>query len=122
MAGKTNLIILIEPDEAVRTALCSMLKQHEWTVDVIESATGLATTLGASTPRVVVSESSLRDTPAAEVLAACKAASVPIVFLGHRHEIQEAVDLMRKGAHDYLEKPFPQARLLSILEELRTEE
>ena len=36
----------------------------------------------------------------------------------HQTAVQNAVDLVRMGAEDFLEKPFPQARLLKLLDSL----
>ena len=45
-------------------------------------------------------------------------AGVPVVFTGHDLPLQGAVDLIRQGAMDFLDKPFPQSRLLDLLERL----
>lgn len=119
MAEKGSLILLLEPDEAVRAALASLLRQHGWQIEARSEAAGLAEDLASLTPKVLVAESNLPDMTAAELLDLCKAARVPVIFLGHRREIQHAVDLMRHGATDFLEKPFPQKRLLEVLEGLR---
>ncbi|NND45982.1 MAG: hypothetical protein HKN58_11730 [Xanthomonadales bacterium] len=121
MARTNNVILLLEPDDAVRTALIALLRQYHWKAEPLESATGLDAVLGRARPVALVSESSLPDCSAADVLEACKSAGVPVIFLGHDREIQGAVDLMRRGAVDYLEKPFPQHRFIAALNELRPE-
>ena len=120
MAEKGSLILLLEPDEAVRAALASLLRQHGWQIEARSEAGGLAKDLAGLAPRVMVAESNLPDMAAAELLDLCKAARIPVIFLGHRREIQDAVDLMRRGATDFLEKPFPQKRLLEALDGLRS--
>lgn len=116
-----DLVLLLEPDEAVRSALASSLKQHGWQVELLGQSEDIAASLGEAMPTAVISESSLPGKAAFAVLEACKAAGVPIIYLGHRAETQGAVDLMRKGAFYFLEKPFPQKRLLEVLEELRAD-
>jgi FixJ family two-component response regulator len=44
---------------------------------------------------------------------------VPVIFTGHDVSPQAAVDLMQKGALDFLEKPFSHNRLLDLLNQLK---
>lgn len=119
MAEKGSVLLLLEPDEAVRAALASLLRQHGWQIEARSEAGGVAEDLAGLAPKVLVAESNLPDMTADELLDLCNDAQVPVIFLGHRHEIQHAVDLMRHGATDFLEKPFPQKRLLEVLDGLR---
>ena len=66
----------------------------------------------------IISESTLPDRLATAVLELGKAQEIPVIFLGHHQQVQDAVDLMRLGAKDFLEKPFPQARLIRSLDSL----
>ena len=43
---------------------------------------------------------------------------VPVIFTGHDLSLQGAVDLIRQGACDFLDKPFPQGRLVDLLNEM----
>jgi DNA-binding NtrC family response regulator len=121
MAVKNKLIVLLEPDEAVRTAISSLLKQHGWQVDARAAANGLGTMLGNEHPVALVCESALPDITAGQVLKISQGSGIPVIFLGHKREIQEAVDLIHLGARDFLEKPFPQDRLLRMLNSLTEE-
>jgi len=56
---------------------------------------------------------------ASHVLTLCMEQQVPLIFTGHEQAVQQAVDLVRHGAADYLEKPFSQARLLHLLEQFQ---
>lgn len=67
---------------------------------------------------VVISESSLPGCTPEQVLERCKARKLPVIFTGHDLALQGAVDLIREGALDYLDKPFPQGRLINLLEGL----
>jgi DNA-binding NtrC family response regulator len=121
MASPTCSFILVEPDEAVRSALTTLLEGRGWRVQAGEDGASLCQTLEETSPVAVVSESTLPDMTAAKVLEQCLEHGVPIVFLGHQTEVQRAVDLVRMGARDFLEKPFPQARLLNLLRDLARE-
>lgn len=111
-------LTLVEPDEAVRSALTTLLEDQGWQVNALDSGERLEAALSSMAPLAVVCESSLPDQSAASVLALCRTHQVPVVFLGHQTDVQNAVDLVRMGAEDFLEKPFPQARLLKLLDSL----
>jgi len=121
MARSATLLALLEPDDAVREALTTLLEGTGWTVLPMESAKRLGEALAETRPLAVVSESTLPDASAASILDECHRHQVPVVFLGHQADVQSAVDLVRMGAQDFLEKPFPQARLLNLLESLARE-
>jgi two-component system C4-dicarboxylate transport response regulator DctD len=40
-------------------------------------------------------------------------ADIPVVLISGHAELQEAVDLMRDGAYDFISKPFATPRLLA---------
>jgi DNA-binding NtrC family response regulator len=111
-------VCLLEPDEAVRTALTASLEQNGWKVSRDEQAGDLSTWLEQEEPVALIAESTLPDITAKRVLRVSKKKGIPVIFLGHGRELEEAVDLMRKGAIDFFEKPFNQKRLLNLLESL----
>ena len=121
MAGPNLPVTLVEPDEAVRLALTTLFEDQGWQVAALDNGEMLEETLQTTAPFAVVCESSLPDQTASNVLDTCRRRSIPVVFLGHQTEVQSAVDLVRKGAEDFLEKPFPQRRLLDLLDGLAAE-
>jgi len=120
--GRANGVVLLnEPDESVRDALTVLLQGADWTVRQAGKRDDLAAEIAGGGVTAVVSESSLPESSPAEILDLCKQAGVPVVFTGHDIPLQGAVDLIRQGAVDFLDKPFPQSRLLELLEGLRAE-
>lgn len=111
-------VVLIEPDESVRDALVTLLRGEGWRV--IESGGGerLNEFLDRRGVIAVISESSLPDLDPAALVDVCAERGLPLIFTGHELPVQRAVDLIRMGARDYLEKPFPQSRLLDLLNQL----
>jgi FixJ family two-component response regulator len=118
MHASDNLIVLVEPDHAVREAIAALIRQHGWKITAYAEAGDLKSRLNESVPIALICESSLPDMAAKKVLKICRSLDVPVIFLGHKREIQDAVDLMHLGAADFLEKPFPQDRLLRLLDGL----
>ncbi len=111
-------VVLIEPDESVRDALVTLLRGEGWRI--IEAGGGgrLEEVLDRGGVVAVISESSLPDLDPATLLDVCATRGLPLIFTGHELPLQRAVDLIRMGARDYLEKPFPQTRLLDLLNQL----
>ena len=114
----SHSVILVEPDDGVRSALTTLLESRGWQVLALGKGQDLIRALKSCEPLLIVSESRLPDITAVTVLDISRGRHIPVVFLGHRQEVQNAVDLMRMGARDFLEKPVPQGRLLELLDGL----
>jgi len=111
-------VVLIEPDASVRDALTVLLEGEGWKVDCLSGCRELEASIGQSEIIAVISESSLPGCAPQEILDICSRNNLPVVFTGHELSLQGAVDLIRQGALDFLDKPFPQSRLLDLLERL----
>lgn len=110
-----GILLLNEPDESVRDALTLLLQGENWLVRNAADCENLDTLMVSGEITAVISEASLPDCTPGEILERCKKFGVPVVFTGHDLPLQGAVDLIRQGAVDFLDKPFPQSRLLDLL-------
>jgi len=117
---KRGVLVLVEPDVSVRDALMVLLRGEGWDVVEAEDCQRLSETIGKGGVAAVVSESSLPDCTPQEILEHATRLGVPVVFTGHDLPLQVAVDLIRQGAMDFLDKPFPQSRLLDLLDRLKS--
>lgn len=115
---KNQLVVLIEPDASVRDALTVLLEGEGWRVSCLTDCDELIAAIEQGGILAVVSESTLPCCAPKEILDICSRNDLPVVFTGHELSTQGAVDLIRQGAQDFLEKPFPQSRLLDLLERL----
>ena len=115
---KNGILLLNEPDPSVREALTLLLANEGWVVETVDNCEALIETVRMGDVVAVISEASLPDCPPEDVLESCKQLGTPVVFTGHDLPLQGAVDLIRQGAMDFLDKPFPQSRLLDLLERL----
>ena len=111
-------VVLIEPDVSVRDALTVLLEGESWRVNCLDDCGDLPAALEEHGVVAVISESSLPNCTPQEVLERCSQYSLPVIFTGHDLPLQGAVDLIRQGATDFLDKPFPQSRLLDLLDGL----
>lgn len=109
---------LIEPDASVRDAMTVLLRGDGWGVLTAADCRKLPSWLDAGGLTAVISESTLPDCAPQDILEHCSRHELPVVFTGHDLPLQRAVDLIRQGAVDFLDKPFPQSRLLQLLDRL----
>lgn len=109
---------MLEPDENVRDALLTLLRARGWTLETANDVQGLQRLLAELKVAAVISEASAPGCPAAEILKTSAKRHVPVIFTGYDLPAQDAVDLIRQGGYNYLEKPFRQERLLELLNQL----
>jgi len=114
-----SALVLIEPDGNVLDALRKLLQGLGWVVESSQGLDGLRQELEKQEVTAVISEASVPGCAPAEILDSCARHHVPVIFTGHNVSPQAAVDLMQKGAVDFLEKPFSHSRLLDLLNRLR---
>ncbi len=112
--------MLIEPDASVRDALEILLQSEGWSVNSLDGCNELSEAMEDQDVLAVVSESSLPGCTPEEILEQCTKGGLPVIFTGHDMSLQGAVDLIRKGARDFLDKPFPQDGLVNLLNALST--
>ena len=111
-------LVLIEPDVSVRDALVFLLREKGWKVIAAGDCDQLRAAVARGGLTAVISESTLPNCAPGEILELCSVHHLPVVFTGHDLSLQGAVDLIRQGAIDFLDKPFPQSRLLDLLDRL----
>jgi len=114
-------LVLLEPDDSVRDALITLLRGQSWAVELARDTAELRRLLRSERTIAVICEANLPGSEAAAILGTCLEERVPLVFTGHDLPAQAAVDLIRQGAADYLEKPFSRQRLLDLLDQLSQE-
>lgn len=107
-----------EPDASVRDALGILLEGEDWSVTNVYDCTALKKAVESKEVVALICESSLPDCTPEEILQHCTEHDLPVIFTGHDLSLQGAVDLIRQGAVDFLDKPFPQSRLLELLDGL----
>jgi DNA-binding NtrC family response regulator len=115
--------VLVADDQAdVLEALRLLLKSEDY---VVETVTSPAAVLAAVQERdfdaLLMDLNYTRDTTSGkeglDLLTSVQRldASLPIIVMTAWGSIQSAVEAMRRGARDYVEKPWDNARLLSML-------
>ena len=109
-------ILVIDDERAIRNTLKEILEFEGYTVSVAENGKeGIAL---AQTEKfdLIYSDIKMPEMDGLEVLAALKAnedtADCPVVMISGHGNVETAVDALKKGAFDFIEKPLDLNRLL----------
>ncbi|MEC8652444.1 MAG: sigma-54 dependent transcriptional regulator [Planctomycetota bacterium] len=116
-------VLIVDDHRAVREELAFALNFDGWTtVEAEDGPSGLARALEPDVDLVLL-DVKLPDLDGLEVLQQLKAArpELPVVMISGHGDLETAVLAVRRGAYDFLQKPFESDRvLLSIQNALRT--
>ncbi len=109
--------ILIEDEDAVRMATAQTLELGGFTVYACASAEQARSRLQPGFPGVVVTDVRLPGKSGLEMLAQMVAMDpdLPVIVVTGHGDVSMAVDAMRAGAYDFIEKPFAAERLLETV-------
>jgi two-component system C4-dicarboxylate transport response regulator DctD len=113
-------VIFIEDDELVRRASVQSLHLAGFGVNGYDSVEAARRALGQFDDRfagVIVSDIRLPGASGLELLAQCREAApeVPVILVTGHGDISMAVQAMRDGAYDFVEKPFSAERLVDTV-------
>ncbi|MFA9410851.1 MAG: sigma-54-dependent transcriptional regulator [Deltaproteobacteria bacterium] len=112
--------ILVCDDEAsLREMLQILLRREGYRVDVVDGVHAARDQLGSADPYdVVITDLVMPDGTGMEVLDAVRtrSADTQILMVTAYATTEQAVEAMRKGAYDYVQKPFKNHELLATLE------
>jgi two-component system C4-dicarboxylate transport response regulator DctD len=110
-------VLLVEDDEDVRLSTTQMLTLAGFEVEAFASAERARAQISFGVPAIVVSDVRLPGLSGTEWLLELREADaeLPVILVtGHGH-IAMAVQAMREGAYDFIEKPFSSERLVAIV-------
>ena len=107
-------IALIDDDEAVLHSLRLLLESRGFEVRSFASAEKFLKSIGTAMPACVVTDVRMPNVSGLELQIALKKrdSSVPVILITGHGEIAMAVDAIKQGAFDFLEKPFDEERLI----------
>ena len=117
---KTRVIYVVDDDEAARESLKLLLEVSGHTVETFESAVQFLETARPGPGDCVISDVKMPGMTGFELLVRLKAShpSLPVLLITGHGDIPLAVEAMRAGASDFIEKPFDHRTILGALERL----
>jgi two-component system response regulator FixJ len=113
----TNLVHLIDDDEAVRASLAFLLSTAKIGVRTYESAAVFLAALPDAVTGCVVTDVRMPGMSGIDLLRELKARklTMPVIVITGHGDVQLAVEAMKIGAADFIEKPFDDDVLLAAV-------
>jgi two-component system response regulator FixJ len=114
-----RMVHLVDDDEAIRRSVGFMLKTSGFQVRVYESGIELLKSASSLEPGCVLLDIRMPGMDGLEVLAALRAkgVSLPVIIMTGHGDVSLAVQAMKAGALDFIEKPFEKAVLVSAIDQ-----
>jgi two-component system response regulator PilR (NtrC family) len=115
MAGR---ILVVDDEAGLREMLRVLLRRAGYDIDVADGERRATELLAQTTYDVVVTDLSMPDGSGMGVLAQAKRANetTQVVMITAYATTAQAVQAMREGAYDYIQKPFKNDELLAVVE------
>jgi two-component system nitrogen regulation response regulator NtrX len=107
-------ILVIDDERAIRNTLKEVLEYEKHEVDLAEDGPSGLEMFNANSYDIVLCDIKMAKMDGIEVLQKiCEASSdVPVIMISGHGNIDTAVEAIKKGAYDFLEKPLDLNRLL----------
>ncbi|MNF58119.1 C4-dicarboxylate transport transcriptional regulatory protein DctD [compost metagenome] len=112
-----NSVMVVDDEASIRTAVEQWLSLSGFSVQLFSRAEDCLNQLPAHFPGVILSDVRMPGMDGLELLAEVQRrdADLPVILLTGHGDVPMAVDAMRDGAYDFLEKPFSPETLLGSL-------
>jgi two-component system response regulator FixJ len=111
-------VLIAEDDDAVRDALLTLLRSEGIRARAFASGAELFANLPQTESACVITDIRMPDMDGTEVvhrLAEMKGASWPVIVITGHADVPLAVQMMKAGVVDFIEKPFDPNRLLEAV-------
>lgn len=111
-------ILIIDDEQTIIEALTELLELEDFQVDTFLDAQQALDSLNKNSPVVVLCDVKMPKMDGMSVLAKLQAldSELPILLMSGHGDIPMAIEAMKEGAYDFLEKPLQPAKLISQLE------
>jgi len=111
-------ILIIDDEQTIIEALTELLELEDFQVDTFLDAQQALDSLNKNSPVVVLCDVKMPKMDGMSVLSRLQAldSELPILLMSGHGDIPMAIEAMKEGAYDFLEKPLQPAKLISQLE------
>lgn len=115
--AKNKLVHVIDDDDAVRSSLEFLLRTAKIDVHTHESATAFLSQLKADERGCIVTDVRMPEMSGIELLRRLREMSIdlPVIVITGHGDVSLAVEAMKAGALDFIEKPFEDERVLAAI-------
>jgi two-component system, LuxR family, response regulator TtrR len=113
----TNSVFVVDDDEAVRDSLRWLLEANGFTTRVFESAEAFLSFYKAEMQGCVVADVRMPEMGGIELQEEIKRLGwpLPVILITGHGDVPMAVSSIKKGAFDFIEKPFNDEQLCTVV-------
>ena len=117
-ARKPARVLVVDDEAPVRTMMAAALERHGYAFELASGGREALAALQLNTFNLVLTDIVMQEVDGIALLEQIHALqpNLPVVMVTAVHDISVAIDAMRRGAYDYLLKPFEQEQLLGTVE------
>jgi FixJ family two-component response regulator len=117
---KKGTVYVVDDDEAVRDSLQWLLEGKDYRVRCFESAESFLSRYDAREVACLIVDIRMGGMTGLELQNRLieNHSPLPIVFITGHGDVPMAVDTMKKGAMDFIQKPFKEEQLLDLVERM----
>jgi len=111
-------VYVVDDDEAVRKSLCWLIESADHAAIAYASAEALLEVFDPAEPCCLITDVRMPGMGGLDLLSEVLARSeaIPVVVITAHGDIGMAVEAMKNGAFDFVEKPFDDNTLLTVVE------
>ncbi len=111
-------IIVIDDERNITFVIQAMLERAGFQALVFNSSEQALRAIDAENPQVIITDLYMPGPGGMEILEYCQKhfPRVPVVVITAYGTVESAVSALKRGAFDYITKPFDQAELLSVVQ------
>ena len=120
---KKGTVYIVDDDEAVRDSLQWLLEGNDYRVRCFESAESFLSRYDPREVACLIVDIRMGGMTGLELQDRLveRQSPLPIVFITGHGDVPMAVETMKKGAMDFIQKPFDEAQLLALVERMQAE-
>ncbi len=110
-------ILVVDDERSIRNTLKDILEVESYRVEVVESGIEALKLIKESNYDLIFSDIKMPQMDGVELLQNIKQCNpeIPVVMISGHGNIETAVDCIKKGAYDFIEKPIDLNRLLIVV-------
>lgn len=116
MMNKLGHVFLVDDDASIRNSISRVLREAGYDVEAHSSASDFMEKSTPVFPAVILLDMQMLSMTGLQLQEKLlrMGRGTPIVFISGHSQPQEIVDALKKGAHDFLLKPFSMKRRIQL--------
>ncbi|PTS89154.1 MULTISPECIES: response regulator FixJ [unclassified Caulobacter] len=111
------VVYVVDDDESARESLAFLLESADLQVETFASAPAFLAGLSQARPGCIITDVRMPEMSGQDLVARLAALDchLPVIMITGHGDIPMAVEAMRSGVVDFIEKPFSESRILDAL-------